>query len=380
MPGTIIKRGDSWRLQVTIGTDFRGKPIRYSKTVKGTRKQAERELAKFYADCEAGNVNESGNFTVEEMCNDVMRQSVVPNAKRNTSRGYNICLNRIKGTIGNLKASKVTPRHVQEWVNELSANGLSPKTIKNTYSFLHMCFETMVSWRMLGESPCHHIKLPKNERKTPPYLTKDEFIAFVNALETIPRDNLDYKIAFMLALFCGLRRGEICGLNDEDVDTEACELTVKRTRNIGKEGIYEDSPKSKSSTRLCAMPNELAFEINRLRTFHKERQLLLGSKWEHCPALLKNACGGPIHPGSILEQLKRFCKENQLKKTHVHALRHTHASMMKWMGYDLLDVSAELGHSEKSTTLNVYAHIFEDRKEKAHNMAAGISSLIANSK
>lgn len=83
MPGTMRKRGgDSWYLEVTIGTDFRGKPIRYNKTVHGTKKQAEKELAKFYADCEAGRISKSAKFTITEMCNDVMEQFVSQNMKQ----------------------------------------------------------------------------------------------------------------------------------------------------------------------------------------------------------------------------------------------------------------------------------------------------------
>ncbi len=96
--------------------------------------------------------------------------------------------------------------------------------------------------------------------------------------------------------------------------------------------------------------------------------------------MIKGAFGNAMYPNNLWDWLTQFLDQNDMRHFSFHALRHTHASMMKWMGYDLLDVSAELGHSEKSTTLNVYAHIFEDRKEKAHNMAAGISSLIANSK
>lgn len=69
----------------------------------------------------------------------------------------------------------------------------------------------------------------------------------------------------------------------------------------------------------------------------------------------------------ILDYLKIFCEDNGLKETHIHALRHTHASMMKWLGYDIVDVSADLGHSEKSTTLNIYSHMFEDRKGTKHD-------------
>lgn len=377
MPGYKRKRGpDTWRLEVTIGTDFKGQPIRYSKTVHcKSAKEADRELARFYTECEEGNTTRSASFTISAMCKDVV-DTLSPTLKKNTVKGYMVCCRRIEATIGNRKAATVLPKHIQEWVNEMSGSSIGPKTVRNTYSFLRMCYERAIEWGMLEKTPCQHIRLPKQQKKDPPYLRKEDLEHFVSALDTVPEDKLDCKVAWLLALLCGLRRAEICGLDEDDVDMENRELHIRQTRNIGKGGLFLDTPKSASSVRDVAFPEALASEIRKLQTRHKEQRLRCGSIWEGSPALLKTPTGGPIHPNYISDQLTKFCRRNGLPHTHMHALRHTHASMLKWMGYDVLDVSAQLGHSQKSTTLNIYSHLFEDTMDRSHRMADNLDEQL----
>lgn len=378
MPGTKRKRGgDSWRLEVTIGTDYRGKPRRFSKTVHcKSEAAADRELARFYVECESGSVMRASDFTVSAMCADVLEQ-LTPTLKKNTVKGYQVCLRRIDASIGPRKAAKVLPKHLQEWVNDMAASGTGPKTIRNTYSFLRMCYEKMIEWDVLAKTPCQYVRLPKMQKSEPPYLEKEDLIRFIAALDTLPDDKQDCKVAWMLAFMCGLRRAEICGLDEEDVDLEKRELHIRRTRNVETGGLYVDTPKSLSSTRSVAFPEALATEIRRLLIYHKKQRLKCGALWEGSPALIKSAAGGSMHPNYPGSYLAKFCKRNNLPHTHMHALRHTHASLMKWMGYDVLDVSAQLGHSQKSTTLNIYSHLFENAMDRSHRMADNLDDQLS---
>ena len=84
MPGTYRKRGnDSYRLEVCIGTDYRGKPIRYSKTVHcKSNKEAEKELARFYTECENGTVSRSSNITVADLCDLYIKEDASVHLKK----------------------------------------------------------------------------------------------------------------------------------------------------------------------------------------------------------------------------------------------------------------------------------------------------------
>lgn len=384
MPGSYRKRGQKFFLEVAI-TDYSGKVNRFSKTCDfsiNTDAKAEKELAKFYAACSEGKITRQSSITVSEMCDMVMEKLAEPTLKRNTVRGYKLCQKRIDNTIGQKKIAKLKPLHIQEWVNDLQYynRGLSPKTVKNTYSFLRMCFETMVEWGELNKSPCIHIRLPKIEQKEVDSLKKDEVATFLNLLDTLPEEKQDYKVAALLALFCGLRKGEILGIDEKTVDLDNLEVKIYKARYMDDDGIYEDTPKSKAGYRTVLLPAQVGEEIHRLMLYHKKEKMRLGSKWQESPSLLKGIWGNPLYPNNLWDWLTAFLRENNMRHFSFHTLRHTYTSMLGWMGKDISEISASLGHSKKSTTLNTYMHLFQDLEDAKKKTAADLSEQITKLK
>lgn len=375
MPGTITKRGNSWRLQVTIGTDFRGKPVRYSKTVHGTKKQAEKELAKFYAECEAGRVNKTEKATVADLARLYLDEYVKKHLKKSNTRAVLPAIEaHIIPDLGVRRASKLTRIDVQQWVNSLEdekkvkqKNGqivtrkLSPKTIHNYYSVLSGIMKFGIQMNIIDNNPCRDIMLPKQKRKEAAHYSIGEVARLLEALESVPRQELGYKTAIYIALFGGLRKAEIAGLNWDDVDFESGQLHIGRSRMIQTgEGVYEDTPKTEKSERTITMPEQVMSLLRSLRAQQAEEKLMMGSKWEDAPALLKNHFGGPLYPQSIGRWFSKFIKENELPPLTLHGLRHTHTSLLAYMEMNKVEISKRLGHSQLSTTLNIYTHIFDD--------------------
>lgn len=381
MPGSYRKRGKKYYLEVSI-TDYSGRLNRFSKTCDikiDTDRKAEKELAKFYAACADGKVTRQSSLTVSDMCDLVMDKIAGPTLKRNTVRGYKTCKKRIDATIGDKKMAKLKPIHVQDWVNGLrdyGENGLSPKTIKNTYSFLRMCFEMMVEWGELDKNPCVRIRLPKLEAKEIDTLTKDEVVRFMNCLDALPEERQDYKVAALLALFCGLRRGEICGIDEDALFLEQSQAQIRKTHYIDSAGVYEDTPKSKAGYRTIVFPQEVTGEIQKLIIYHKKQKLLLGTKWQESSSLIKGAFGNAMYPNNLWDWLTQFLEQNNMRHFSFHALRHTYTSMLGWMNKDIAEISKSLGHSKQSTTLNTYMHMFQDLEEAKRKTASDLSEQI----
>lgn len=397
MPGTMRKRGtDSWYLEVTIGTDFRGKPIRYNKTVYGTKKQAEKELAKFYADCEAGKINKSDKTTVHDLSNLYIEEYVKQHLKASNMRIVLPAINaHIIPDLGKKKVSKLTRLDVQQWVNSLgeerqikrkdgtvTTKKLSPKSIRNYYSILSGIMQFGIHMDIIDQSPCRDIILPKKEQKEAKYYSKEEVSDLLEALDRVPQEELKYKAAIYIALFGGLRKGEIAGLNWEDVDMESGQISIKRTRMIQTgSGIYEDVPKTEKSIRTITLPSQVISLLRSLRAQQNEEKLRLGSKWEDSPALLKNSFGAPLYPQMLHRWFSQFIKENKLPSITLHGLRHTHTSLLAYMQTDKVEISKRLGHSQVSTTLNIYTHLFEDSdKHIADDLSAFTSNLRQSTK
>lgn len=369
------KRGKSATLHVCIGTDENGKPKRYTKTVPYTTDaKVDREWEKFYQECADGKHSRLKRLTINEMVALVMDERVSKTAKRTTIREYVTCQNKISTTIGTRIAKDTKPLHIQKWINELSAE-VAPKTVINIYSFLRMCFDTAVGWELIASSPCHHIKLPRNQKKEVQILTAEELPTFLAALDKMPESKYDIKVAILMALFGGMRRGEICGLEETDVDLETGKVEIIKTLNVDIGSIYEDDPKSKTSVRSVYFPQEIISEFRHLILLHKEQQLQLGSKWKGSTKLIKGYMGADMYPGNLWKYFNMFQKENGLRHISFHALRHTHTSMLADMGKSLTEISKQLGHAQQSTTLNIYTHLFKDPDKSKKDTAAELSSL-----
>jgi len=364
MPGSWTKRGkNSYKLEVCIGTNYKGKPNRYTKTVHcKSDKQADKELALFYAACESGTVAKASTTTIASFSDKWIVEYAEIKCKRSSLAGYKSAIRcQIKPSLGENKIAKITTMHVQEWINDMVRSGLSPKTIRNYFSVFDEMMQTALKWGLIANNPCDLADLPPKEKKETDYYNKKETIALLDCLNAVSDNDLKYKVGIYIALLCGLRKGEILGLDWSDIDFEKSSLTIRQTRMcIHGYGPIEDTPKTLKSQRTVSMPVELITELRKLQIQQKQLRLLAGSKWINSGAVLTNDYGSPLYPQMLARWFVAFLKENNLRHISLHKLRHTHTSILAYLNTDKMQISKRLGHSQLSTTMNIYTHLFED--------------------
>lgn len=361
MPGTKRKgKGDAWYFEVTI-TDRSGAAKRFNKTFHGTAKQAEKELAVFYADCEAGRTLKGTSMTVEDLCRTYRSEYAERYLKKSALRGIDTGINTILPILGKKKINKVSRLDVQKLINALADKGLSPKTIRNYYSVLSGIMEFGVKLNELNDTPCQHITIPKKKSTEAEYYDHQEVSALLAALDTVPATELHFKVCIYIMLFGGLRKSEMLGLNWDDIDFDEKRVRICRTRQIApKVGVYEDTPKTLKSNRTVSLPAEIFDMLNQLKAQQLERKLQLQNKYKNSPAVIQNSYGDCLYPNALYKWYVNFCHKNNVRCVGLHGLRHTHASMLANMGTDKMQLSRRLGHSQLSTTMNIYTHLFED--------------------
>lgn len=159
-----------------------------------------------------------------------------------------------------------------------------------------------------------------------------------------------------------MRRGELLGLEWPDVDLEIGIITIRRTSQYGgKElGTYTDDTKTEQSKRSLRVTQNVVDLLKAYKIEQAERRLRLGDAWagewaEH-PRLFTNQDGRPMSPSTPLNRLKRILSRNGLPDVSLHSLRHTNATLLIQQGVSIRAVSGRLGHSQTSTTMNIYAH------------------------
>ncbi|MDO4860872.1 MAG: tyrosine-type recombinase/integrase [Bacillota bacterium] len=371
MTGSKRKRGaDSWRLEVTIGTDVRGKPNRYSKTVHcKSAAEADKELAKFYVECSEGKVRRQCAEKVSDLCDLYYKEYAERFLKKSTLHGIKTATDHwIMPRFGKKKCSKLTHVDIQLWINDMDDAGLSPKTIRNYVSIFSSMIQFAIDMDIIDDTPCKNLRFPKKEKRKAEYLSINEVKALLRGIQSLTDDDYDYRCALLLLLFGGLRRGEVFGLNWEDVDFDNSKIRIHRTRMVDRQGyIFEDTPKTSSSIRSITMPAEVMEELRRLKVIQKKRQLKYGSSFEQSDAVLQKPLGGLMHPSTMYHWYQRFMVGIGLPKISLHALRHTHASMLARTTDDKMQISERLGHADLTTTLNIYTHLFENSDKEIAN-------------
>lgn len=313
MPGCKQKRGEgTWRLIVTVGSDYTGKPRRFTKTVHcRSEREADEELALFYADCRNGRMNSSKPVTIEQLCDLYQREYADRFLKKSSAQSISSTSKIwIIPKLGSRKIARLTRPDVQMWVNSISDAGRSPKTVRNCYSVLRGLLAYAVDMGLLDVSPCQNIRMPKKEKKEARSYMMEEVQQLLKALEALPAEDLCYKCAVLLGLFSGMRKGELLGLNWEDIDMDTGQLHIQRTRMIGRGiGVYESTPKTDKSDRYITVPAIVLTQLRRLRAQQLERKLMLAAEYKDDAPVLQGRFGGSSIPTGSAKVVYSFLQE-----------------------------------------------------------------------
>jgi len=271
--------------------------------------------------------------------------------------------------LGKCKANNLTRGSVQRWINDLRKK-LSPKTIRNCVSNLSSVFAWAQMMEMVPNNPCRGVALPSSRKTEANYLSKSEVATLLERLEMVPERELKFKIAIYIALFGGLRKSEIMGLDWKHFDPVRNTLRIEQTRLIGRAvGVYSDSTKTEKSVRTIGIPVELSAMLHSLKEQQEKAALLLGSEWKDSPAIMKGEFGQCLYPQVLTRWFTRFQEQQGLRKVGLHGLRHTHTSMLAYLKTDKMLISKRLGHSQLSTTLNIYTHLFDELDNTAAELS-----------
>ena len=340
MAGSYTKRANSYRLRFT----YKGKT--YSKTIKLSKGQKiERVLDKFVEEIKNGN-NISSNINFITFAQKWLDDYAKPNLRERTVQGYKDYLNlRLIPYFGNMNLSDIQLYDIQKFVNSLSST-LSSETIRKYKNCLSCIFNYAVRWNFLKFNPCNGVIIPKglDTSVKPVFLTKDEVKQLLLYLN---KEDLKHQIIVRLALQCGLRRSEILGLTWNAIDFKNNTISIyQATTTIRGVGTVISDTKNQSSIRTIYVKDEI---IELLKKLPKETELIFNG----------------ISNNAVSKWFKRFIEKNNLKHMRFHDLRHTHATLLIANGIDMKTVSSRLGHSNISTTMNIYTHVLSENDKKA---------------
>lgn len=284
---------------------------------------------------------------------------VKPKAAAKTYRTYaDLMRLHVSPCIGATEVNKLTVQQVMALLRRKEREGLAPRTVAHIRGVLRSALNDGLKLGVVARNVVALTDPPRQVRQERSPFTVEEARSFIAAADG---DRL--SALWRLAVTLGLRRGEILGLRWEDVDLDAGTLRIARTLQRIDGRLVVKEPKTARSRRSLTLPKPA---IASLRA-HRDRQAFEAKeaadrkrRWEDSRFVFVTPVGTPIDPDNLSKHYKALLRASGLRDQRFHDLRHAAATLMIRDGLPVNEVSAVLGHSQTSTTLNVYSHVLPD--------------------
>jgi integrase len=365
---SILKRGgSSWRLKIPVPADGVGGRARiHYATVRGSRKDAERELGRLVNALHEGTLVNPNRITVGGYLQTWLQNPHNGLAGKTCERYRQLLERQIVPHLGVIPLQKLRPSHITDWHGKLLTAGgadgrpLAPRTVGHAHRLLQKGLNLALTAELIARNVARAVKVPKVQAEEIKILKAGEITA---VLATIKGHELEPLV--VLALSSGARRGELLGLSWGCVDLSVGSIRIERSLEQTAGGLKFKRPKTRNGLRSISLPPVAVEALQALWRKTLERRMALGQGRPGPDTLVfTDFDGDALKPDNISRWWREFVYAQGLPRVCFHALRHTAASSLIAAGIDPVSVSKLLGHARASITLDVYSHLFERRDDQ----------------
>lgn len=424
---SIQKRGDSYRIVVSMGYDVNHKKLveittftpDKNLTPKKKQKAVEDFAYEFEKKCRNHERLEGEKTTLKDFITRWTAEKAQQELQPGTLEKYQAVIDSfILPALGHLKLSEIKPHTVNAFFVSLTKDGsrhdgkpggYSKGTINKVSNVLSSILRTAVEWEAIERNPCDAVRVKaEDSAEKIKFFTPQQAAAFLDyiskpyTIRTKGHTRTDdtgkqytvgdytstkelptqLKVLFSLAIYSGLRKGEILALTWNDVDFESNTVAVtKAAAVVGGQQIVK-VPKTRNSYRLISIPRSITQQLQQWKLEQARYRLQVGAYWQGDNWIFTQDDGRMMSyytPYSALQDILTHynadkAEADKLPMIPFHGLRHTKATLQIAAGTDVRTVSAILGHRETSTTMNIYSHSLQTAE---HEAAANMERLLA---
>jgi integrase len=261
--------------------------------------------------------------------------------------------------LGDYPLAQIKPAHLQTLLNDLEERGLSPRTPQKCHLVAHQILKSAVESGLLENNAADLVKAPRYRPPEMQTWTLEQARRFLQAVE-----GDRYEALYLLVVSAGLRRSEVLGLKWEDVDLTHRQLRVRRglVRVRGEGKVVTDTKTHRA--RSIALSDEVLAALKARKQQQEIERIKAGEKWTESGHVFTSHLGTSVEPRNLNRFFAAKLKRLDIPKIHLHELRHTCATILLSEGVHPKVVQELLGHSNISTTLNIYSHVIHGMHEE----------------
>jgi integrase len=370
MKGHVRERpagSGNWYAVVDTRDPSTGKRKRKWHSLEATgKRQAQIECARIICDIKGGTYLEPDKTTVAQFLVQWL-EHIKPNVSARTHERYSEIANKnIVPLIGAAKLGQLKPLQIsQAYATALASGrrdgkgGLSPRTVLHIHRVLKQALAQAVRWQILIRNPVDAVDPPKVGWHRMSTYDMPQTAALLDVVR-----GTRMFIPVMLAVLCGLRRGEIAALRWRSVDLVNAQLAVIESAEQMNGSVRLKETKS-GRARTVAISASVIEELNNHRRQQAQNMLRLGVRLTETGFVAALEDGSPMQPTFITHEWVRIIRGTTLPRIRFHDLRHAHATHMLSSGIHPKVASERLGHSKVGITLDLYSHVMPGMQEDA---------------
>ncbi len=346
---------------------------------KGNKRKAEAELARLRAEFKPP--KEVGDLSSDMLFADYLLEWLEIAKGRLAVATYSSYAAMIKKPVGpyfrqrNLTLRELEARHLQMFYSEMLRK-VKPNTVIHYHAIIHSALKYAVKTDMLVQNVADKVDRPKKNSFQPVFLSAEEMQKMFEALR-----GTKLELPVLVAAFYGFRRGEVLGLKWDAIDFERGTISVIRTvTTITVEGkqmeIEQQSAKTKSSLRTLPLIGSFREYFLQVKEAQELNKKVCGNCYNHeyDGFVFVDELGERMRANYLTSAFPKFLEDHGLRRMRFHDLRHSCASLLLANGVPLKHIQEWLGHSDFTTTANIYAHLdYKSKITSAQAMETGLA-------
>lgn len=380
--GSLKERNGKWYIIIRFngnGIKQTQKWINTGLTITGNKKKAEKVLKEKINEYTLAETTEAPakeeKLLFCKFLTDYL-ETRKPNIDDITYSGYKFILNHICTYFekSKLTLDALTPFHIQKYytakLKEMSSN-----SVLKHHTFIRSALSYACKMKLIAENVTDFVETPEKQKFIGSFYNQEEIGKLLEIIKGTP-----IETPVMFAIYYGLRRSEILGIKWSAIDFHNKTLTVRhKIVPVSDNGKYRlnksDKLKNKSSYRSMPINDELHNFLLDLRKKQDENKKFAGNVYnnDYNEYVCVNELGNILLPNYVTKKFKDLLQDNDLRVIRLHDLRHSCASLLLHLGYNMKDIQLWLGHGDIGTTMNIYAHIETSRKT---SMLDGIQNAV----
>lgn len=347
-------RHGSWGFLIEVGRDPGTGKRKQVRRAFATKREAQQERAKMLTAVAAGRFRVDQRMTLGEWLPKWLERRVRDGLRPSSERMYRRYVEQdLVPRIGRVKLADLRRHHVDKLVQDLTAAGRGATTVHRIHAVLSSALTAAERLELLDYNPASKVALPKRSVERKRAWEPEQLGEFLDAAA-----HHRIGVVFEVAVFTGLRRGELAGLQWGDVDLERRELRVRR-QLVQLGGKVSEGPVKTAAgeDRVIAFGERTVAALLAWRLQQDSERATWAEAWQDGGWLFTRENGTPLRPAYISRIFEETVARAGVPPMPLHGLRHQHASNLLAQGVDMARISKRLGHATLAITADTYSHL-----------------------